>query len=62
MRNVFVVVVDYDIEGFRIAGIYEKKEDAELALAKAREDGYGIENYIREAPLNVYFDIGDIDL
>ena len=62
MKKVFVVVVDYDIEGFRVAGIYDKREDAEAALSKTKDDGYGLENYISEAPLNVYFDIGDINI
>lgn len=66
MKNVFIVVREYDVEGSRIAGIYEKKEDAEVALLKNNTDGYGLVgdggNRIEEIELNTYFDIGEIGL
>jgi len=62
--KVFVVVREYDIEGYRIAGIYDNRQDAEAALIKNNDDGYGMidENRIEEIELNTYFDIGDIGL
>lgn len=62
--KVFVVVREYDVEGYRIAGIYDNRPDAEAALIKNNDDGYGMtgENRIEEIELNTYFDIGDIGL
>jgi hypothetical protein len=64
MKTVFIVVREYDREGYRIAGIYENRSDAEGALAKNNEDGYGMTagNRIEKVPLNTYFDIGEIAL
>ena len=62
--KVFVVVREYDVEGYRIAGIYDNRPDAAMALLRNNEDGYGMtsENRIEEIELNTYFDIGDIGL
>lgn len=64
MKTVFIVVREYDVEGYRIAGIFDNRSDAEGALAKNNEDGYGMttENRIEEVELNMYFDIGEIGL
>ena len=62
--KVFVVVREYDAEGYRMAGIYDNRPDAEAALLRNNEDGYGMtgENRIEEVELNTYFDICDICL
>jgi len=64
MKKVFLVIREYDTEGYRIAGIYEKRADAAMALLKNNEDGYGMtgENRVEEVELNRYFDIGDMGL
>lgn len=64
MKSVFIVVRDYDIEGYRIAGVYDNRGDAAIALLRNNEDGYGMktENRVVELPLNTYFDISDIEL
>ena len=64
MKTVFIVVREYDVEGYRIAGIFENRPDAEEALAKNNDDGYGMtdENRIEEIELNTYFDIGELGL
>ena len=64
MKTVFIVVREYDVEGYGIAGIFENRADAVEALAKNNDDGYGMtaENRIEEIELNTYFDIGEIGL
>lgn len=64
MKKVFIVIREYNVEGYRIAGIYEDKADAAMALLKNNEAGYGMTdgNRIEEVELNKYFDIGDIGL
>ncbi|WP_372809463.1 hypothetical protein [Litorivivens sp.] len=64
MKTVFIVVREYDLQGYRIAGIYESRADAAEALLKNDEDGYGMKdgNRIEEIELNTYFDIGEIGL
>jgi hypothetical protein len=64
MKTVFVVVRDYDVEGYGIIGIFENRKDADLALAKNDKEGYGIKgsNRVEEIKLNTYFDINEINL
>ena len=64
MKTVFLVVRDYDCEGYKISGIYTDKESAVMTLKKLNDDGYGYfySNRIVELPLDTYFDLGDIEL
>ena len=64
MNTVFIVVRYYDCEGYRIAGIFETKLEADTALLKNNEDGYGMKgaNEVVEIEVGKYFDIGDISL
>lgn len=64
MDSVFIVVRTCDVEGYRISGIFLKKEDADNALIKLNEDGYGMKdgNRVEKVPVNKYFDLGDIAL
>ena len=64
MKTVFIVVRDYDCEGFRISGIYTTRTDADAALTKINELGHGDNraNRVVELPVDTYFDIGDIEL
>lgn len=64
MNNVYIVIRDYDYEGYSIVGVYEKLVDAHSALIKNNNEGYGDKygNRVVEIKLNTYFDIGDIDI
>jgi hypothetical protein len=64
MKTVFIVVRDYDTAGYKIAGVYDTRGEAALALLKNNEDGYGLadRNRIEEVEMNTYFDIDDIGL
>ena len=64
MDTVFIVVRDYDYDGYRIAGIFKTKEEADGALLKNNDDGYGMKdtNEVVELEVGKYFDISDISL
>ena len=64
MDTVFIVVRDYDYDGYRIAGIFKTKEEADEALLKNNDDGYGMKdtNEVVELEVGKYFDISDISL
>lgn len=57
MKTVFVVKREYDREGFHIAGIFYTKDEAEAALKKDEEHGYGVSHSIAELEVGRWFDI-----
>ena len=62
MKTIFLAIRDYDVEGYKIAGVFETEKEANAAVEKSKDNGYGYDNYVRELPFGEYFDVGDIDL